>query len=171
MGSFSPSFAVTFYWLHYVGSFLLRDFYYPERSDSLRPLLAALLNTRQRSKSPFANKLSSSYKLTQLFAQVCAIPLLSACRLFYLYKKVPARQTSPIDKMRRLHSQHFEYNPNQMCDTVLTMNVLADGCTEINYTVIIPQYIDFVNRVFTAYSVFVMLFNKRRAIDFSTALL
>ena len=83
-----------------------------------------------------------------------AIPLLSACRLFYLYKKVPARQTSPIDKKEELKSQHFEYNPNQMCDTVLTMNVLADGCTEINYTCIIPQYIDFVNRVFTTYSVF-----------------
>ena len=32
----------------------------------------------------------------------CAIPLLSACRLFYLYKKVPARQTSPIDKTEGL---------------------------------------------------------------------
>ena len=119
----------------------------------MQPLLAASFNTRQRSESPFANILSSSYKLTQLFAQVCAISLLSACGFFYLYKKVPARQTSPIDKMRRLKSQHFAYNPNNVCYTVLTVGCPIGRCTKINYTCIIPQDIDFVKSHRTIYRI------------------
>ena len=91
-----------------------------------------------------ANVLSSSYKLTQLFAPVCAILLLSACRLFYLYKKVPTRQTSPIDKTGRLNSQHLHTKITTCALRVRNSRVSSRTGTKINYTCIIPQDIDFV---------------------------
>ena len=78
-----------------------------------------------------------------------------------------ARQTYPIDKMRRLNSQHFEYNPNHMCDTVLTVNIYNRQCTKINHSYIIPQDIDFVKPIYTIYSVLyvinliILIFYKR----------
>ena len=93
------------------------------------------------------------FGVNKIVCTKCAIPLLSACRLFYLYKKVPARQTSPIDKKEELKSQHLTYNPNNVCYTVLPVGCPIGRCTKINYTCIIPQDIDFVKSPETAYSI------------------